>query len=738
MAMTLTEDAFIEALEQANKERFDNPEWEFNDAQERAIRYGEGPLWVIAGPGSGKTEVLVSRALLLMLVRDVDPESIMLTTFTRKAAQALEERIMERLTELGYDDAVDPNRMRIGTLHQLCDQIMGDYTYEEYGMTQLLDDAGQDIFIRQESDFTDLLAGNDVQDDWDAIEDPIDALWMEFQTVYPQYWYLSESNDPSKIRAAQAASQLLNRVSQYRADVDELQASDDVRLRILGEAVERHRETLAEESRCDFARIQEIFLDFLDSESGDRFVQETSETPALEHVLVDEYQDTNPLQQEIYFEVAATMGEPNITVVGDDDQALYRFRGSTVECLIEFQNRITNRLTLDPSAVGQVQLKTNYRSTPEIVEWCNRYIDNQPLMNEPGARAPGKEPMIPNRPLSGRADVTLLDGDDEVDTAERLADVIQDLQERDYIDDYSQVALIFRSTRELTGSGNRTFVGECVHQLEEVRDIDVYNPRNKSFLKQPEIQLALYAMARCMDPGLEYGSNLWGRIPSRLEEWEATFETALEATDDTELREYISDWESRVRDADGGSNLGMTPLELFLELVTFQPLSGWISTDPARAKRLGQLSEILDSFLRTTTMRYLEKSTRDGEERVATRLLGDFYYVLISYLNSVDLDDPEDPFDQIPAGHVQVMTTHQAKGLEFPIVCVGDLDSDPRSGRGANTTQWLEDLLAPYSGLDPVGSQADRAARDTIRRYYVSYSRAEDHLVLLDTGGDLS
>lgn len=738
MVTALSEDEFIHALEDANKERFDDPEWEFNDPQEHAIRYGEGPLWVIAGPGSGKTEVLVSRALLLLLVRDVDPESIMLTTFTKKAAQGLEERIMERLTELGYDDEVDPNRMRIGTLHQLCDEIMGDYTYEEYGLTQLLDDTGQDIFIRQESDFTDLLAGNDVQEEWSAIEEPLDALWMEFKTVYPQYWFLSEGNDPSKIQAAQAASQLLNRVSQYRADVDELQESDDVRLRILGEAVERHRETLAEESRCDFARIQEIFLDFLDSDSGDRFVQETSETPALEYVLVDEYQDTNPLQQEIYFRLASAMDQPNVTVVGDDDQALYRFRGSTVECLIEFQDRISERLGLETDTVGQVQLNANYRSRPEIVEWCNRYIDNQPLMNEPGARAPGKEPMDPARPLSGRSDVTLLRGSDDVETAERLAEVVHDLHQRDYIDDYSQVALIFRSTRELTDSGNRTFVGECVHQLEEIQGIDVYNPRNKSFLEQPEIQLALYAMARCMDPGLEYGSDLWGGIPSRLNEWEATFEAALDATNESELKDYISEWEQRVRDAESGSNLGVTPLELFLELVTFRPLSDWISNDPARAERLGQLSEILDSFLRTTTLRYLEKSTRDGEERVATRLLGDFYYVLLSYLNSVDLDDPEDPFDQIPDGHVQVMTTHQAKGLEFPIVCVGDLDNDPRNGRGANTTQWLEDLLASYSGLDPVGDREDRAARDTIRRYYVSYSRAEDHLVLLDTGGDLS
>lgn len=738
MTSIMTEDEFINALESANSDRFSDPEWEFNQPQERAIRHGEGPLWVIAGPGSGKTEVLVSRALLLLLVRDVDPESILITTFTKKAAQGLEERIMERLTELGYEDATDPNRMRIGTLHQLCDEIMGDYTYEDYGLRQLLDDTGQDIFIRQESAFTDLLAGDDVQENWDAIEGRHEAIWMEFKNAFPQYWYLSEDNSPSKLQAAQAASRLLNRVSQYNTDVDELQSSDDVRLRILGEAVAKHRKTLSEESRCDFGRIQEIFLEFLISDSGNRFIKSTTETPPLEHILVDEYQDTNPLQQEIYFQMAAKMTNPNITVVGDDDQALYRFRGSTVECLIEFQDRIMDRLGLDKDAVEEIQLKTNYRSLPDIVNWCNRYVENQPLMNRSRARAPGKEPMIANRNATSNQSVQLLDGDSEIETAEQLASILYELHSEGYIDDYSQVALIFRSTREMTHDGDRTFVGECVYQLEDVHDIDVYNPRNKSFLDQPEIQTALYALSRCIDPRLEYGNNCYGSVPSQLAKWQSTFDDATERLDEPAICDFIADWEETIQNAEHGENLGSNLLELYLELTTFDPLSDWISNEPGRAKRLGQLSDVLDSFLRTTSMRYLQKSTRDGENRVATRLLGDFYYVLLSYLNSVDLDDPEDPFDQMPQGHVQVMTTHQAKGLEFPIVCVGDLDSDPRTRNSSNSTQQLEDLLAPYSGLDPVGTQDERAARDSIRRYYVSYSRAENHLILVDTGGDLT
>lgn len=103
-----------------------------HQGQKTAITYGEGPLWITAGPGSGKTEVLISRALKLLLVDDVPPESIPITTFTEKAAQNLEERIADWLATIGFEDAVDANALRIGTLHSLCNDLMQEYRYPEY------------------------------------------------------------------------------------------------------------------------------------------------------------------------------------------------------------------------------------------------------------------------------------------------------------------------------------------------------------------------------------------------------------------------------------------------------------------------------------------------------------------------------------------------------------------------------------------------------------------------------
>ena len=106
-SLPLSIDDFLSRLEAANQERFDDDEWTFNEGQRTVVTHGSGPLWITAGPGSGKTEVLISRALKLLLVDDVAPESILVTTFTEKAAQNLEERVADRLSTLGFEDAVD-------------------------------------------------------------------------------------------------------------------------------------------------------------------------------------------------------------------------------------------------------------------------------------------------------------------------------------------------------------------------------------------------------------------------------------------------------------------------------------------------------------------------------------------------------------------------------------------------------------------------------------------------------
>jgi superfamily I DNA/RNA helicase len=706
-------------LQECNAERFDDPDWTFDDAQRQAVVHGDGPLQIVAGPGSGKTEVLVSRTLKLLLVDAVDPASVMVTTFTQKAAQSLEERIVDRLSQLGYAEVVDTNELRIGTLHSLCNDLMGEFRYSGYTNVELLDDAGQQMFTYDNCDFVDVLRGNADDENWDSVDAVPDDAWRTFEDILPNS--VSQNYGPNKWEATDAATTLFDRISQYDTDIDALAEHENPNWRLCAEGLRRYRETLREKSRCDFARVLEQFVSFLHSPASDRLVEGDSRTPGLKHVLVDEYQDTNPLQERLYFELLDAIGQPNVTVVGDDDQALYRFRGGTVECLIQFTERVEDRFD---TTVHTEQLQTNYRSTVDIVEWCNRYVGDHLRMNDPGARAPGKEPMDPNR--TGTGDETsvrsLVTGDDDAAAADAAARVVDRIVSEGYVDDYSQVAFLFRSTKETDD-----WAGPYVEALRD-HDIPVHNPRNKSFLDREEIQLFLGAVVRCLDPELEILESIRGRRNGQINSWVDTYDEYVADGGASGLRSYVERFQERLEAADTRDSLGRSLLGLTYQLLSFDPLCEWVETEAElmRGRRLAHVSKLFDQFERVNGPFRLR---RDSETLSVYRWpLREFYNQFCGYLTASDFDDPENPHEQTPEGKVQVMTTHQAKGLEFPVVFTSDLDSDPwQSG-----TYWLEDQLEQYASINPVGGRDARAARDEIRRFYVSYSRAEEDLVLLD------
>ena|GEM_PF-1782554 len=104
-------------------------------------------------------------------------------------------------------------------------------------------------------------------------------------------------------------------------------------------------------------------------------------------------------------------------------------------------------------------------------------------------------------------------------------------------------------------------------------------------------------------------------------------------------------------------------------------------------------------------------------------------------LTNSSFDDPENLYEEIPPGYVQVMTFHQVKGLEFPVVFVGNLEEKPRENE---STHWIEDLFEPYAHINPFGSEMERSERNVIRQFFVAYSRAESDLFLIGKKNDPS
>ena len=128
------------------------PPRDLNNDQLEAVKFGKGPLWIIAGPGSGKSEVLVWRTLKLILVDDVTPKSIILTTFTEKAGNNLQDRIMQYIDKLirrgiiTYDD-INVADIKIGTLHSICINILQEMKYDDAQNKKLMNEVEQSYFV---------------------------------------------------------------------------------------------------------------------------------------------------------------------------------------------------------------------------------------------------------------------------------------------------------------------------------------------------------------------------------------------------------------------------------------------------------------------------------------------------------------------------------------------------------------------------------------------------------------
>ena len=241
----------------------------------------------------------------------MEPGSIILTTFTEKAARNLEDRLSETLLFLSHQYPpiadIDPSALRVGTLHGLCNKILQEYRYAEYQNLRLLDEMETALLIHR------------------LVERKVDASAKA--AIEGQFGYMFGRNSnrlKSRWDWSLALMTLFNRLLEDQIDLVRLQMAGGA-WQALHETHQIFEQELAGAYSCDFAHLLRHFRTFLDTGRGYAFLQGSGEVrPPLTHVLVDEYQDTNPIQESIYFRLSEPLPH-NITVVGDDDQALYRF-----------------------------------------------------------------------------------------------------------------------------------------------------------------------------------------------------------------------------------------------------------------------------------------------------------------------------------------------------------------------------------------------------------------------------
>ena len=708
---------------------------ELTPEQKGILQHKDGPAWILAGPGSGKTEVLALMVLRLLFVegdpvqaKRVPPECLFVTTFTEKAAKNLQERILRYRTMLAKKDPsvakVDLSKTRIGTLHGLANDVLQAARATNYRNVRLMDDLETAMFIHENMS---VIRKNDFAADH--------SFWAHFEFLFHRRnWHVGMKRLPLQWDMTKALNTLFNRICDDRKDLNAMKKAGGpmARLATLYEEYQGHLQT---DHRCDFSQLQMRLLDFLQSPEGRRLRDGVPNDPdqlGITHVLVDEYQDTNLMQESIYVELAKRAPH-NITVVGDDDQAMYRFRGGSVECMVTFDEACAQ--FLGTKTIAKYPLVGNFRSHPQIVEFCDAYLTSFPSMKQPGARAPGKPPLKAKSNISGNYPaVGVLRRETVVAAADALADAVVELKQLGKIEDYSQACLLLGSTKE--SAHNAAPYADALR----ARGIVVYNPRSRTFLDQPEVAGLLGSLILMLDPDSSHQPS-WA--PNELPDLLTKLRDAGIAARDAnpKLKTYLD----RVRknlEKHPKTYLHATLQELVYYLLPLPPFSDAMK-DPVQRARMAQLTKLIESYAsipvqgRANVFRGNLQSDDDGSGSVKPAWLKEFYGRFFGYLAKGGVNDLEDETDIAPLGTFPIMTMHQAKGLEFPVVFVGHMGEKA----SVDATHLLEDLFASIPNLPdrqfPVFSAAVRAELDCVRQYYVAYSRAEHALILVGSNSHL-
>ena len=647
--------------------------------QKKAVETTEGPLLIIAGPGSGKTYTLVERILYLIEHKQVEPENILVATFTEKAANELVTRISNKLHEANIK--FNLNEMYVGTIHSLCLRILEEN--REYTRLKknyiLMDQFDQQYMLYQKlNQFLEL--------------DEIESL-LNFNT--------------SRWKQSQELLKWINKLSEEIVDINKLIESDEAPLSVLGKCYKVYEQLLIEANALDFSTIQLETYNLLRNHTDVR----NNLNEKLQYLMIDEFQDTNTIQEKLVFLLAGK--QQNICVVGDDDQGLYRFRGATIRNILEFPRNFPKGIC------QQVELSTNYRSNPAIVQFYNQWMEqNNWSQNGTTYRFDKKITAHESNKVNQKT-VVKVSGEDGLDDWESEVYLfLQAMKKEGKISDWNQVAFLFRSVKNPK-------VLNLSRYLEE-RGIPVYSPRSNLFFERREIRLALGAILFLFPMYAQLRKWNEGAF---LPEWDFYDACLLEFAEElrkSKNKDLLNWCKGKARaHVTLSKNLDYAFSGLFYQLIQFELFSDLLSDnvftvkDSREVRNLSQFSKLLTKF------EYLHHISVFTSKNIGDSVVR-FFNQYVRFLLQGGIDEYEDDSEYAPSGCISFLTIHQSKGLEFPIVIVGSLESTPRK-------QYtdIDELLQTDFYQKPPFEPIDRTKiYDFYRLYYTGYSRAQNLLVL--------
>jgi DNA helicase-2/ATP-dependent DNA helicase PcrA len=665
--------------------------------QKRAVTHGDGPLLVVAGPGTGKTRVVTHRIAWLIATKRARPSEILALTFTDGAAEEMQERV-DVLVPYGYAD------IAVSTFHAFGDRLVREFAFE-LGLPadpRVLTRADVIVFLREHlfelgleryrplgdpTHFLGALAGlfSRAKDEAVAVDD-----------------YLAHATRLESSLAAARAS------AGDRADerADAL-ADLSARQTELALAYVRYQELLARAGLIDFGDQVSLALRLLReqpsvrAEIGGRY----------RYVLVDEFQDTNAAQLELVEMVAG--GHRNITVVGDDDQSIYTFRGAALSNLLGFAERFRGART--------VVLRRNHRSRRPILEAAYRLIrHNDPCRLE--ARAgldkrprPARRARRP-KPVEHRAFASI------AEEADWIAAAAEERLRRGQA--ATEIAILVRTNADaepflrslnLRGISWRFSGASGLDARPEVRELLCF----LRVVADLDSTVDLYAVATG-EPYRLGGADLTALLGLARRRHRSLWWACREALDQPGLIRLESSTRrglERLRD----------DLAAASELAHCRPAGEVLYDHLKRSGRLARLTAATDPRSETAmrnVARFFELV------RTRSRLLEDDRVPFLAPHLAMLLEAGEDAADEDAddSDAVAVLTIHKAKGLEFGTVFLAGLAEGRFPRRGRRDPLALPEELCRDRRTEAFADEATDA--EERRLCYVAMTRARDELIL--------
>lgn len=554
-----------------------------NPAQAEAVTHGDGPLLIIAGAGSGKTRVLTHRIAYLIERRGVSPFEILAITFTNKAADEMKSRVAALVGSVAQ-------KMWVSTFHSACVRI-----------------------LRREASALGFPAQFSIYDQSDAVRLMKNVL--SAQNCDPKQF------PPRSIHA------IISAAKNRGQSVDDFAAAAQNNIdRCVAEAFREYQASLHRAGAMDFddllSNTVELFRRHPDilSQYQQRF----------RHVLVDEYQDTNHVQNELVTLLAG--GHRNVCVVGDGDQSVYRFRGADLSNILEFEQAF-------PDATV-ILLEQNYRSTQTILDAANAVISNNT------ARKP-KELWTE---AVGGAKIKRFNADDEGDEAQWVAHEAAAYHDSGH-HRWGDVAVFYRTNaqsrvieEQFTRSGipYRVIGGTRFYDRREIKDAMAY----VKAVVNPADEVSVKRVLNVLKEGI--GDTSIGRLDAYARAQGITFFAALH---------HVA--------AAGVSGRAVRAIGSFVQLI--DSLAPEAEKGPATL--LEKALERSGYAAKLETERTIES---EGRLENLSELIGfarDFDTVE-EFLERVGLVADTDSIESDDDSAAMLMTLHAAKGLEFPIVFV--------------------------------------------------------------------